>query len=77
MPWKVSKLLVILLGRETETFFITSSLNLSQFVHRRVKQVVVDVKVGPPLFEIDLAADVLAVVSFFQCKSMQPCEHGV
>lgn len=39
------------------------------FVSGSVKQVVLDVKVGPPSFEKDLAKDVLSVVQRSDCKN--------
>eukprot|EP00250_Pteridium_aquilinum_P015074 c22362_g1_i1 orf=554-1057(+) len=42
--------------------------NALQQVSSYVKQVIIDAKVGPPMFGISLAADILSVVNITQCK---------
>lgn len=40
---------------------------MDQLVSGSVKQVILDAKVGPPLYEKGLAKDILSVVSFLSC----------
>lgn len=43
-----------------------------QLISQSVKQVILDVKVGPPSYEQGLAADILSVVSFMYLISYAP-----
>ncbi|XP_068648952.1 glycerophosphodiester phosphodiesterase GDPD4 isoform X2 [Aristolochia californica] len=40
-----------------------------EIISKFVKQVILDVKVGPPLYEEGLAADVLSIIAKAQCKN--------
>ncbi|BAF27931.2 Os11g0236000, partial [Oryza sativa Japonica Group] len=41
----------------------------AQLISQSVRQVILDVKVGPPSFEKDLAEDVLSTIGRTQCKN--------
>eukprot|EP00249_Psilotum_nudum_P014665 c24946_g1_i3 orf=676-1197(-) len=44
-------------------------LTMDEHVSGSLRQVIIDVKVGPPLFEFSLAADILSVVNETNCKN--------
>lgn len=55
--------------KEFQNQMVPLLANALQHVSRFLKQVIIDAKVGPPMFGISLAADILSVVNKTQCKN--------